>query len=194
MSKVNLISQADYAKHRGCSEAAVSKAIKANRISLIDGKIDPAVADMQWKRNSRARVDSGQRRGQPAAGDRTPVHGTGDSGSTGDDKPGGADYWESRARREAAEAELAELSLGEKRAELVRKADVDRAAYTAARAMRDGLTNCARRLGAACAVLSTPGECAAIIELEHRHLLTSWSKVFGSLPPAAIEPQESAPS
>lgn len=48
-----LISQADYARHRKCSRAAVTDAVKAGRISLIDGKIDPEVADIQWLKNTR---------------------------------------------------------------------------------------------------------------------------------------------
>ncbi|MGB6054610.1 MAG: elements of external origin, partial [Burkholderiaceae bacterium] len=51
-----MLTQAEYAKRRGCSAVAVHKAVKAGRISLIDGKIDPAVADIQWGRNTRARA------------------------------------------------------------------------------------------------------------------------------------------
>lgn len=91
-----------------------------------------------------------------------------------------------RTRREIAEANLAELKEGELSRELVRRVDVDRAAFEAARALRDGLTNCAKRLGATVAVLSTPEECAAAIEREHRTLLQSWSRTMGAhqAPPA----------
>ena len=44
---------ADYARHRGCSQAAVSYAVKAGRITLVDGKVDPAKADKDWANNSR---------------------------------------------------------------------------------------------------------------------------------------------
>jgi hypothetical protein len=185
MHKVNLISQADYSKHRRCSEAAVSKAVKANRISLIDGKIDPAVADMQWKRNSRARVNS--QRPQATEGS---ASAPGTTEAPDDKQP---DYLESRARREAAEAELAELELGQKRGELVRKEDVERGAYTAARAMRDGLTNCAKRLGATVAVMTEPARCAAAIETEHRNLLQTWARTMGTTDVTATQPQEAAP-
>lgn len=99
-------------------------------------------------------------------------------------KPDGSDLDEShdqaRTRREIAEANLAELREGELSRELVRKADIDRAAYEAARALRDGLTNCAKRLGATVAVMTTPDECAAAIEREHRTLLQSWTKTMGT--------------
>lgn len=50
------ISQADYARHRGCSQTAVRKAIKDGRIEpLPDGRIDPIKADEQWARNTRRR-------------------------------------------------------------------------------------------------------------------------------------------
>jgi hypothetical protein len=100
-------------------------------------------------------------------------------------KPDGGDLEEShdkaRTRREIAEANLAELREGELSRELVRKADIEKASYEAARALRDGLSNCAKRLGATVAVLTTPEECAAAIEREHRTLLQSWSKTMGTL-------------
>lgn len=38
-----------YAKHRGISQPAVSKAIKVGKITLLtDGTIDPELADKQW--------------------------------------------------------------------------------------------------------------------------------------------------
>lgn len=57
------VSQADYARHRGCSPTAVRKAIKDGRIEpLPDGRIDPITADEQWERNTR------RRSGQASAG------------------------------------------------------------------------------------------------------------------------------
>ena len=51
-----------YARHRGCDEKAVRKAIAEGRITAveIDGRkmIDAAVADIQWAQNTRARADS----------------------------------------------------------------------------------------------------------------------------------------
>jgi hypothetical protein len=100
-------------------------------------------------------------------------------------KPDSDDLEEShdkaRTRREIAEANLAELREGELSRELVRRADIEKASYEAARALRDGLSNCAKRLGATVAVLTTPEECAAAIEREHRTLLQSWSRTMGSL-------------
>lgn len=41
----------------GLRQKAVRKAIAEGRISTIDGKIDPEVADIQWAKNTRARAD-----------------------------------------------------------------------------------------------------------------------------------------
>ena len=52
-----------YARHRGCAENAVRKAIASGRISLEpDGTIDPAKADAEWAANT----DPSQQRGAHA--------------------------------------------------------------------------------------------------------------------------------
>jgi hypothetical protein len=102
----------------------------------------------------------------------------------GSDMPESHD--QAKTRREIAEANLAELREGELSRELVRKADVDRASYEAARALRDGLANCSKRLGATVAVMTTPEECAAAIEREHRTLLQTWSRTMAAPEPAAL--------
>ncbi len=49
-----------YGRHRGVSDAAVRKAIKAGRITPeADGTIDPEKADAEWGRNT----DVAQQRG-----------------------------------------------------------------------------------------------------------------------------------
>lgn len=103
--KSKLISQAAYAKLRGVHPSAVTRAVRAGRITLVDGKVDPVAADAQWKANSRARV--GSRPSQAAA----PTVEAADS-----DAP---DYALARARREEAEACLAEDRLRIQRGELV---------------------------------------------------------------------------
>ncbi|MBU3740260.1 MAG: hypothetical protein FGM55_15075 [Rhodoferax sp.] len=116
---VQLITQAEYARRRNCTEGAVRRAVRDGRISLIDGKIDPVAADAQWARNTRVRAGShatddanlnaGAQRGRGQA------EGAEDEGSS---------YWHSKSRREQAEAELAELRLAELRGILVREEEV----------------------------------------------------------------------
>ena len=48
-----------YARHRGCNESSVRKAITAGRITKgPDGKIDPAKADAEWAANTGAKRGS----------------------------------------------------------------------------------------------------------------------------------------
>lgn len=164
MTKVNLITQAEYAKHRGCSAVAVHKAVKAGRISTIDGKIDPAVADLQWERNTRARI-SASARAESSAG--APGGGAAQGGDSNNE------YLAFRARREAAEASIAEMKEAELRGKYLVKADVAAVAFEVARAFRDGLVNCGRRLAADVAGLSKVEDCEEVIDREHRALLES---------------------
>ena len=50
--KKELISQREYARRRGISNVSVHEAIKAGRISTVDGKIDPDLADREWRENT----------------------------------------------------------------------------------------------------------------------------------------------
>jgi hypothetical protein len=109
------ISLRAYARHReaaklaGGTLRAVQVAIRDGRLSRSvtpDGKItSAAAADAEWKATTHA--DRVPLTGPTAAGELVPELG------------------ESRARREAAEAALAEIELAEKRAELVLAGDVE---------------------------------------------------------------------
>jgi hypothetical protein len=113
---VQLVTKADYARMRGCTEGAVRRAVRDGRISLIDGRIDPVAADAQWARNTRVRLGS-----RPGAADDGDERERPERSSGEDDADG---YWQSRRRREQAEAELAELKLAELRGMLVRQDQV----------------------------------------------------------------------
>lgn len=82
-------------------------------------------------------------------------------------------YHVAKTLREAAEAQMARIKLGEMQGKYVVKAEVDSAIFEIARALRDGLTNCARRIGADVAGLSDAADCEAVIDREHRALLES---------------------
>mgnify|MGYP003528583656 CR=1 FL=1 len=85
-------------------------------------------------------------------------------------------YHVAKTLREAAEAQIARHKLGEMQQRLVEKTAVDKAFFEAARGLRDGMTNCSRRLAAEVATLSTPGECEEVIAKELRHLLDAFSR------------------
>lgn len=166
MSKVNLLSQAEYAKHRGVSEAAVSKAIKANRITLqADGKVDPVAADAQWAQNSRVRASAGKPPGSAAsaaAGSAAPAEQLAlvpaDPGAAQavESKPGESGYWASRTRREQAEAEMAEMKLAEQQGELIRVAAVRTALAGVLSSTRDSLMQMPARLSPVLAAETDP--------------------------------------
>ena len=59
MAAIEWMTQAEYARARGVSREAVRKAVKAGRIALVNGKIDPGMADGQWDRNTRKAIGRG---------------------------------------------------------------------------------------------------------------------------------------
>ena len=170
MARVNLMSQAEYAKHRGCSAVAVHKAIKAGRISLIDGKIDPAVADIQWAQNTRPRP--GSRPAQAAAVSETASVASGAPARSGDDP----DYWESRAKREAAEAQIAQLKLAEMQGALIDSSRARGAVSSAFRQLRDTLHPLGRKLAQTVATMDDARE----IELAYQRALTETLDIFAT--------------
>ncbi len=185
MPKVNLLTQAQYAQHRGVSAVAVHKAVKAGRISLLDGKIDPVVADIQWAANTRPRVDHVKREAAapeagiaPAAAPATPaapviVAHQVDAPATPDD------YWASRARRESAEASIAEMKRAEMEGLLLR-ADAVRSAWARRIATaRDALLQIPSRMAPLLAAESSMDRVAELLELELRQALAELSGATG---------------
>jgi len=132
-----------YAKHRGVSLAAVQKAIHSGRITPnADGLIDSDRADAEWA----AKTRPGQRRAQPAPpAMREPAETAG---------AGGLDYFRARAIRESYLARLAKIEFEEKTAKLVSRDEVQVAAFTRGRVVRDNLLNIADRLAATLAAES----------------------------------------
>lgn len=180
MAKVTLLTQAEYAKHRGCSAVAVHKAVKAGRISLIDGKIDPAVADIQWAQNTRARVTARPAADAPAAPTAPPP-----SQDAPDARPGDDDYWQSRSRREAAEASMAELKRDELMGELIRVSAVRAAMINAYTTLREAILNLPARLAPQ---LAAESDTAAIQTLLHAELHSALTTLAGAPSKINAEP------
>lgn len=112
---------------RGVAKSAVHKAVTEKRISLIDGKIDPAVADIQWEKNTRARGDSARATLSPgAAAPQLPLAPLAEGATrTVPTSPGEeGEYSVNRARRERYEADLAQIKLQEQQGDLVRVVEV----------------------------------------------------------------------
>ena len=171
MAKVNLMTMAEYARHRGCSRVAVGKAVKAGRISLVNGLIDRTVADIQWLANSRARASASQPGQLPlqATGDVQPPAQASAGGGGGDEQgpaPRDADYMVSRTRRETAEAELAELKLAEQYGQLIRVDAVKAAVASVFSAARDALLQIPARLGPQLAAESDASKAQTMLHSE----------------------------
>lgn len=165
---VQLMTQADYARRRGVSPVAVHKAIKAGRITLIDGKIDPMVADVQWKANTRARIST--LRNDGGAANDTPA------ALPGDTLPPGIDierisYDEARRRREAAEAQIAERKLAELDGDLVRKSAVTAVWQRRASTFREAILQLPDRLAAQLAAIGDQAKIHALLDAELRQAL-----------------------
>lgn len=175
MAKVNLMTQAEYARHRGCSKVAVGKAVKANRISLLNGQIDATVADIQWQANTRARVSRNQ-----------VAHSAALESGTGEpilavlpetqDKPSNSDgYSASRNRREAADAEMAELKLAEAQNSLIRVDAVKMVLGGIFSTMRDAVLQIPARLSPQLAAESDPASVQKMLYTELHQALQQLS-------------------
>ena len=139
---VELVTQAEYARRRGVDPTTVRDAIRAGRISLIDGRIDPAVADVQWQRNTRARA----RNVGSVQAPQVPPPAGGQHAGAAPEPAGRESYDEARRRRELAEANLAELKLAELRGELLRADAVRAQVAKLAAGLREGLLQIPPRL------------------------------------------------
>ncbi len=128
-----------YARHRGVSLTAVQKAIHSGRITPnADGLIDSDRADAEWK----AKTRPGQRRGKQ------PLPEPRESERPESTVVGGLDYFRARAVRESYLARLAKIEFEEKTAKLISRDEVQVAAFTKARTVRDNLLNIPDRLAA----------------------------------------------
>lgn len=157
-----LLSLRGYAKHRGVSLAAVQKAIKAGRVTTTaDGQIDSVQADATWETRTRP----GQKR---AAAVRTVIPAP---EPPRPDAAGGLDYFKARAIRESYLARLAKIEFEERTAKLVSRDEVQVAAFTKARTVRDSLLNLPDRLAALLAAEAEAAKVHEILTIEIRRAL-----------------------
>ncbi len=192
---VELITLAAYARHRGCDEKAVRKAIAEGRITAIerDGRkwIDRDVADIQWARNTRARAGAGAgaAAGRKADGAAAPVlpgpgsaeAAAGGAGGAAPDGGGldfevgdGIDYQEAARRLKVEEARLARMERLEREGKLTDAEAAGRAIWTAFRALRDTAMPLGRRVAGRVAAMDDAREIQMLIEAEMRQVLQAF--------------------
>lgn len=148
MAAVELITFSAYARHRGCDEKAVRKAVAEQRITAIerDGRkwIDAEVADIQWARNTRARVRQDRAVGADQAAAATVATTNGAGAPVGlDSAVGGASstagYFDHKVRQAAADAERAELEVAELARRLLDREQAERGTFDSFRTLRDAV-------------------------------------------------------
>lgn len=190
----SLVSPAEYARRRGVTRQAVYKAIRTGRLTAIDGKVDPAVADAQWDANTDpvaqqraaawARIKAEAQAAQEAAqrhdpaplvpvAPSTPIApraAASDAPPRSPQEP--ATLNEARARREQAMAQMAELDLAHKRGELVSAAEVERALAAKVLAVRESLDTLADRLSPLLAAEVDAAKVYAMLRTEIRQALS----------------------
>jgi len=168
-----IVTEAELSREIGKSRQAIAKARKAGRLTpLPDGRYDLAVAKIQWEENRQRRpARPTVEAGSELADETSP------SGS-------GSDYWAHKTRREAAEAQLAELKLAEMAGTLVLRENVNRTSFLAARVMRDQMLAIAPRLAATLATVNDPQLIEIRIGEEVRVALAGFAQVLrsGGLP------------
>jgi len=179
-----LLSLRAYARHRrtlglsGGTLRSVQKAIESGRITLIDGKVDPEVADIQWER----KTDVVQQARGASGGAGTPLQPAGEgerlAGNNGGQR---GTYFDNKSRRELAEAQLSELELREKTGELVRKSDVSRETFTIFRALRDRLGGVTDRIAA---IVAAESDIARVHELIASEIKSALREIADGLAPA----------
>jgi hypothetical protein len=142
-----LITPDEYAKQRGVSGRAVRKAIATGR--LVQGafreggrwKIDPAIADQEWSRNTapqfqREKKGGGRVKGEGGRPPRAPAAQPPGSDGSMLKVPSQA---QAAAVRTMYQARLLELDLKERQGQLVPKAEVDRVWFEEGRRVRDAV-------------------------------------------------------
>lgn len=183
----NLTTIAKWAATLGISRQQGYEAIKRCQIPVQDGKVDVDYATHLYHANTRKRA------GGPASSALPAGAAPGPAGAEDVHEPKKIPGYEtSRARREAAEAHIAEMKEAELQGKFLVKADVSRELFEVARGLRDGLANCARRIAADVAPLTTAEECEAVIEREHRALLTSMTSAFRAMAGVSNDQQAEA--
>lgn len=157
-----------YARHRGVSPEAVSKAVKTGRITVgPDGKIDSVKADREWPENTNpAKAFSSIINKQKHQGhDELPTTPGADAATPA---PGVPSYLQSRAIREAYEARLAKLEFEIKTGRLVNADEVKVMAFNVARITRDRMMNIPDRIAPILAAMSDTHEIHELLSAEIR--------------------------
>ena len=136
-----------YARHRGVTDTAVHKAIRAGRITPeADGTIDAAKADSEWVRNS-APPRTGTQARAPRASVPEPSDTVRDAG-TAALPAGGASLLQARTVNEVVKAQTNKVRLAQLKGDLVDRSQAIAHVFRLARTERDAWLNWPARISA----------------------------------------------
>lgn len=136
-----------YARHRGVTDTAVHKAIRAGRITPEpDGTLDPAKADQEWARNTEApKTGTTHRATKVFTKEPSPEPSGVTTGSSG------TSLLQARTVNEVVKAQTNKVRLARLKGELIERAQAIAHVFTLARAERDAWLNWPARISAAMA-------------------------------------------
>lgn len=181
------MSQAEYASLRGVSRQAIYKLVKRGVIPLIEGKIDPQVADMKISSQlnparSKTLASDAMQSAPVVSRTSAPLPATEhtDASKVVDINT----YAGAKALREKFEALRAQSEFHKSIGALVDADGVRRAALAAGKATRDAVMPVAVRTATQLAVMTDPREITALLERELRRALQDAAK---SLLPAQAD-------
>lgn len=187
--RINLISQAEYARRRGVAKSAVAKAVKEGRITLIDGKIDPAVADIQWAQNTRTRIDGGRPASEQGAG-------MGEAPLAVNNAPqapeapqvsSAQEVLDLRVRKEKAAVEREERENAKEAGLLVSRTAVRTGVFDAFRALRDEILSTPQRAAPAVVGLGDTRDIERVFTDELRKAFENAEKRMRAFMPSRLE-------
>ena len=154
MTMTTSMTVSEWARSLGISKQAGHQAVARCGIPVEDGRVDPDVATALYQKRTRPRARTKEAPSSAAVA------------------AGQGGYLASRARREAAEAKLAELKLGEVAGELVRADDVRAECARLATALRNAFLQMPDRLAPVLAAETEPSRVHALLMTEIRQVLT----------------------
>lgn len=165
-----MVKPAVYARMRGVSEAAISKAIHGGKITLINGLLHPELADVQWYSGSRAAKSAAlsganvPSNSPPSASIPVPIEGDSKRQRVDDD------LWKEikrdEARRAKAEADKAEMQAAQMAGRLLDADGFLQALTDAAAALGAALDRVPDKLAERLAAQAVAAECHRLISQE----------------------------
>ena len=158
------MSYSEYARHRGCSPASITKAVSKGKITPINGKIDPEKADQEWISNS-TRLQNREKNFQLAeevAPDTTAMS-----------------LSRIKAMHEGLRAKKTKLEIDQLEGTLIDAKAVKDASFKQARLVRDTLLSIPNRLAP---VIANETDEHRVFELIHEEVVSSLRAINGDQP------------